>query len=63
MAVEGGLGDGANVDVVDEDCAFADFVKAGDQVGDRSFAGAGGADDGDDFGGLDDHVDAIQDDG
>ncbi len=63
LAVEGGLGDGANVDVVDEDGAFGDFVETGDEVGDGGFTGAGGTDDGDDFGGLDDHIDAIQDDG
>ena len=39
LAVQGFLGDGAHVDAVDDDCAFGDFVKAGDQVGDGGFAG------------------------
>ena len=63
LAVQGGLGDGANIDIIDQDGAFGDFVKAGDQIGDGGFAGAGGSDNGDGFGGLDEHVDAIQDDG
>ena len=62
VAAEGLEGEGADGAVVDEDGAGDGVLKAGDEVNEGGFAGAGGAYDGEAAAGGDAEVDVVKDD-
>ena len=53
------IGERADVDAVDQNCTFRHVEKAADQIDQRAFAGAGGADQADHLAGLDLQIDAV----